>query len=123
MNCKVAPRPALALAHKRPPCDSIIFRLIDNPMPVPCGLVVKKASKIRSARSGAIPIPESLTEISNSPSAVLFEVTVNSPPVSFIASIPLSILTEYFRLTPETWGKDVHHGSYEWLALRKASAT
>jgi hypothetical protein len=33
------------------------------------------------------------------------------------------LLTEYFRLTPETWGKDVHHGSYEWLAALKATAT
>jgi toluene monooxygenase system protein A len=25
------------------------------------------------------------------------------------------LLTEYFRLTPETWGKDLYHGDYEWL--------
>jgi toluene monooxygenase system protein A len=38
------------------------------------------------------------------------------------ADLP-NLLTEYFRLTPETWGKDVHHGSYEWLAALKATAT
>jgi hypothetical protein len=32
----------LAFAHKRPPCDSIILRLMESPIPVPCGLVVKK---------------------------------------------------------------------------------
>ena len=39
---KVAPRPELAVAHKRPPCDSMMERLIVRPMPEPCGLVVKK---------------------------------------------------------------------------------
>ena len=43
---KVVPRPELALAHKRPPCDSTIERLIAKPMPEPCGLVVKNALKI-----------------------------------------------------------------------------
>src|ERR1700681_3773110 len=36
----VAPRPGLAAAHKRPPCDSTMERLIDNPIPLPSGLVV-----------------------------------------------------------------------------------
>jgi toluene monooxygenase system protein A len=31
------------------------------------------------------------------------------------------LLTEYFRLTPDTWGRDVYHGDYDWL--RKASVT
>ena len=35
VNWNVAPRPGFALTHRRPPCDSIIFRLIDNPIPVP----------------------------------------------------------------------------------------
>src|SRR5882724_2315299 len=39
----VAPRPLFAVAHKRPPCDSTMERLIANPMPLPWGLVVKKA--------------------------------------------------------------------------------
>ena len=47
----VAPRPLFAVAHKRPPCDSTIERLIDNPMPLPWGLVVKNASKICSVLS------------------------------------------------------------------------
>jgi hypothetical protein len=25
------------------------------------------------------------------------------------------LLTAYFRLTPETWGKDVCGGKYDWL--------
>ena len=41
----VAPRPLFAVAHKRPPCDSTMERLIDNPMPLPWGLVVKNAVK------------------------------------------------------------------------------
>jgi hypothetical protein len=33
-----------------------------------------------------------------------------------------NLLTEYFRLTPDTWGRDVHYGDYEWLGARKTSA-
>ena len=43
----------------------MIRRLIDNPMPVPSGLVVKNASKMRAAWSFESPIPVSLTEINN----------------------------------------------------------
>jgi hypothetical protein len=32
------------------------------------------------------------------------------------------LLTEYFNLTPDTWGKDVHNGDYEWLRARKDPA-
>jgi len=39
----VAPRPLFAVAHKRPPCDSTMERLIARPIPDPCALVVKKA--------------------------------------------------------------------------------
>src|SRR5436190_1362166 len=46
-------------AHKRPPWDSTIDRLIDNPIPIPSGLVVKNGSKMCSARSGSSPAPES----------------------------------------------------------------
>jgi hypothetical protein len=42
----VAPRPLFAVAHKWPPCDSTMERLMDNPMPLPWGLVVKNAEKI-----------------------------------------------------------------------------
>src|SRR5215469_4323806 len=48
VKLNVAPRPSLGVAHKRPPCDSTIERLIARPMPEPCGLVVKKALKIWS---------------------------------------------------------------------------
>jgi len=50
----------LAVAHKRPPCDSTMERLMAKPMPEPCGLVVKKALNIRSAtnhHSSKEPVP------------------------------------------------------------------
>jgi len=31
------------------------------------------------------------------------------------ASLP-DLLTKYFQLTPETWGKDMYGGNYEWLS-------
>jgi len=37
------------------------------------------------------------------------------------AQLP-NLLTDYFNLTPDTWGKDVHHGDYEWLRAGKNSA-
>src|SRR5262249_60531978 len=40
VNCTTAPWGTLAVAHSRPPCASIIRRLIANPSPSPCGLVV-----------------------------------------------------------------------------------
>jgi hypothetical protein len=42
---KVAPRSALAVAQNLPPCASMIERLIESPMPMPPGFVVKKALK------------------------------------------------------------------------------
>jgi toluene monooxygenase system protein A len=32
------------------------------------------------------------------------------------------LLTKYFQLTPETWGKDAYSGAYDWLAAKKAPA-
>src|SRR6267378_5923891 len=58
----LAPRGELPAAHKRPPCDSTIDRLMLSPMPVPSGLVVKNALKIRSACCGGSPTPVSLTD-------------------------------------------------------------
>jgi YHS domain-containing protein len=37
------------------------------------------------------------------------------------AALP-DLLTKYFGLTPETWGKDVRSGRYEWLAEKRGSA-
>jgi hypothetical protein len=31
--------PRIVLAHRRSPCDSVILRLMESPMPVPSGLV------------------------------------------------------------------------------------
>ena len=73
-----------------PPCDSMIERLIDSPMPLPCGFVVKKASNFRPAFSAGKPTPVSLTDIFTLPSSIV-DMTVSTPPVSFIASMPLSM--------------------------------
>lgn len=35
------------------------------------------------------------------------------------SSLP-DLLTKYFQLTPETWGKDAYRGAYDWLAAHKA---
>jgi hypothetical protein len=43
---KLAPRGEPLAAHKRPPCDSIIERLIERPIPVPWLFVVKNGLKI-----------------------------------------------------------------------------
>jgi hypothetical protein len=32
------------------------------------------------------------------------------------------LVTEYFRLTPETWGQDAYNGAYDWLAAKKTSS-
>ena len=32
------------------------------------------------------------------------------------------LLTKYFQLTPETWGKDAYSGAYDWLPTKKAPA-
>ena len=58
----VAPRASLEVAHNRPPCDSTMERLMANPIPLPCGLVVKKAEKIWSTFPSGSPEPVSLTE-------------------------------------------------------------
>src|SRR5262249_216156 len=62
VNRKVGPGPASELANKGRPCASMIRRLIESPMPLPCGLVVKNASNMRSFWPAARPVPESLTE-------------------------------------------------------------
>jgi hypothetical protein len=33
-----------------------------------------------------------------------------------------ALLTDYFRLTPDTWGKDVYAGDYDWLQREGAPA-
>src|SRR6266849_3910996 len=68
---KLAPRGELSAAHKRPPCDSTMERLMRSPMPVPCGFVVKKALKIWSASCGGRPTPLSLTDTRTSSFSVL----------------------------------------------------
>lgn len=37
------------------------------------------------------------------------------------SSLP-DLLTKYFQLTPETWGKDAYAGAYDWLPSKKAPA-
>src|SRR5580692_4563539 len=62
VKLKVAPPPPFPLAHNCPPCDSTMERLMAKPMPLPCGLVVKKAEKIWSTFPTGSPGPVSLTE-------------------------------------------------------------
>ena len=50
LNRKVAPRSEAPSVHKRPPCDSMMDRLMRSPIPVPWGLVVKNGSKTCSAK-------------------------------------------------------------------------
>jgi toluene monooxygenase system protein A len=33
-----------------------------------------------------------------------------------------ALLTDYFRLTPDTWGKDIYAGDYDWLSKARAPA-
>src|SRR6202051_2695491 len=58
VNSKSAP-PDTATAHKRPPWDSTMERLIDRPIPMPSGLSVKNGSKIWSDFPGSISGPDS----------------------------------------------------------------
>jgi len=87
---KVAPRPEFSDAQSRPPCDSIIVLLIDNPIPVPPTFVVKKALKISYILSAGIPTPVSLTDAMTSPLSHRVLI-LSSPPCSLIASMPFSI--------------------------------
>jgi hypothetical protein len=53
---KVAPRPSLAVTHKRPPCDSTIERLMANPIPLPCAdLPLSKALNSAQGRASFDP--------------------------------------------------------------------
>ena len=55
----VAPRSALLVTHRRPPCAATIERQIASPSPSPSSLVVKKGSNTRSILSAGIPPPRS----------------------------------------------------------------
>ena len=48
VNRKILPPRRFGDAHRRPPWDSMIDRQIDKPIPIPPGLVVKKASNMWS---------------------------------------------------------------------------
>src|SRR5262245_10160065 len=85
----VAPQAEWLNTHKRPPCDVTIERMIDNPRPSPCGLVVKNGSNTRPAACVDTPGPLSLTQIWTIPSVVtsLRTVSLRSPfGTPFIAS-------------------------------------
>ena len=63
-----APRGWFLAAHSRPPCASMIDRQIGSPIPIPCGLVVKKGANNRSAcLPASIPGPVSSTDTRSSP--------------------------------------------------------
>ena len=65
-------------------------------MPVPSGLVVKNAWKIRSAPSTGNPTPESLTETVKCPSSFRSDLIVSAPLVPFIASMPMAFVSIAF---------------------------
>src|SRR5262249_50842167 len=67
VNRKTVPRVMPGEAHKRPPCDSMIDRQIDKPIPMPSALVVKNELKIWSITFGSMPLPESSTVTRTSP--------------------------------------------------------
>src|SRR5262245_64480193 len=67
VNRKAVPLLAPGEAHKRPPCDSMIDRQIDKPIPMPSALVVKNELKIRSITFGSMPLPASSTVTRTSP--------------------------------------------------------
>src|SRR5258705_6333831 len=79
---KLAPRGELLAAHKRPPCDSIMERLIRSPIPVPLGFVVKKTLNICSAWCGGSPTPVSLTDTITCPFFAGCELMISSRVVS-----------------------------------------
>ena len=54
---KAAPRGELSPAHRRPQWDWTMDLQTASPIPTPCGLVVKKASKIWSAFPAGRPMP------------------------------------------------------------------
>src|SRR5580698_8146887 len=62
VNWKIAPPDPFDSAHKRPPCASMIDRLIESPMPVPVVRVVKNGSNNRAFTSSLKPAPESCTD-------------------------------------------------------------
>src|SRR5688572_13011773 len=65
---KVLPLPTSLSTRIRPRCLSTILRTMSRPRPVPspAGLVVKKASKMRSRTSSGMPQPVSATDTSTS---------------------------------------------------------
>src|SRR5882672_447299 len=90
---KLAPRGELSVAHRRPPCDSTMDRLIRSPMPVPWDLVVKNALKIWSPCCAGSPTPVSLTVTRTCSFSAPCDLIASSrvPSTSFIASMPLSM--------------------------------
>jgi hypothetical protein len=62
MKKKVAPWSALFSAQSRPPWASMIDRLIENPIPKPSRLVVKKGWNILSSLSLVKPVDAPYTE-------------------------------------------------------------
>src|SRR5438309_1343929 len=68
----------------------MIERLIDSPMPMPLGLVVKKASNMRCILSGSIPVPESCTTTSTWPASRCDRISSSRrrSPTAAMASMP-----------------------------------
>src|SRR5437867_2030926 len=75
------PCPRTLCTASSPPCRSITERAMAMPSPVPCGLVVKKRSKMRDSVSSDMPPPvSSMVTVSVFASAAHAVVTVSRPP-------------------------------------------
>src|SRR5215470_18959373 len=61
VKLRTAPNGDRRSAHNRPPCASMIDRLIASPIPIPSFLVVKNGSKMNSIRAAGKPCPQSRT--------------------------------------------------------------
>src|SRR5216684_3853860 len=124
---KLAPRGELLAAHKRPPCDSTIERLMESPIPVPCDLVVKNAWKIWSACCIGRPTPVSLTVTRTCAFSPRCDLIASSrgPSTFFIASMPLSMrfISTCCNCTrsPMTWGRSAASSVRTAMLYRIAS--
>ena len=78
----------------RPPCASIMVRLMASPMPVPVALVVAKGSNIRSDMLPAIPGPLSTIEICTQPSSCASaETVICRHPFGVVLSASIALFT------------------------------
>src|SRR5579862_1665083 len=103
VNSKVAPSVSLGASARRPPWASTMERQIGSPIPMPAGLVVKKASKMWEAFLGSSPAPVSCTTTSTLPDSCICDRISNRrgrPATEVIASMPFKMR---FKITCCNW--------------------